>query len=411
MTGEIAHRAAVRATLLVLAVGAAAGAAVFVLAAGAVAQIEPRVVVRAEFPAGIAFDSTGTMYITERAGRILAIERRPRVVASVQTTTSGESGLLGIAVSPDDRFLYAFATAADGATNVVYRVPTSGGEAKVVVEGLPAGSYHNGGGVAFGRDGMLYVSNGETHESARSQDPAQLGGKIYRYTPDGSVPDDNPFGDSPAFAIGYRNPFGLAIDPISGNPFVTENGPESYDEINRIVAGGNGGWPITSGPAGDTDTASLRGEYEEPIAAYEQIIVPTGIAFADPANAEDQVAGDLFFGAYGEQTIHRLTLNEARDHATNDRVFLESSEPVIALAWGPKGLYYSTPGAVHVVELAAPGPLATKRPISPGGAPAPRFTLSDTDPLRDTPTGPSALWFVAAAVVLLGGALVYAFRR
>lgn len=396
-----------------VAIGAAVGALlVFGAVLPAAAQIEPKVVARADFPAGIAFDSTGTMYITERAGRILAVDDRPRVVASVSTTTSGEAGLLGITVSPDDRFLYAFATAADGGSNVVYRVPVAGGEPKVVVEGLPASSYHNGGGVAFGPDGMLYVSNGETHDSSRSQDPNQLGGKIYRYAPDGSIPDDNPFGDSPAFALGYRNPFGLAFDPVSGNAFVTENGPQSHDEIDRIVEGGNGGWPVTSGPAGDTDTSSLRGNYQEPVLDYEQIIVPTGIAFADPANAEPQVAGDLFFAAYGEQSIHRVTLNEARDRATNDRIFLESSEPVIALAWGPKGLYYSTPGAVNLVPLAIEGGIPTKRPVSPGGAaPSPRFTLSDTDPLRDEPDGPSALWFVGGAIVVLGAALAYAFHK
>lgn len=395
-----------------VATGAAVGFLLFSSATPAAAQIEPRVVVRAEFPAGIAFDSNGTMFITERAGRILAIEDRTRVVASIPTTTSGEAGLLGLAVSPDDRFVYAFATAADGGSNIVYRVPTAGGDPEIVVEGLPAGGYHNGGGVAFGRDGMLYVSNGETHETSRPQDPGQLGGKVYRYTPDGDVPPDNPFGDSPAYAIGYRNPFGLAIDPISGNPFVTENGPESHDEIDRIVAGGNGGWPITSGPADGTDTSSLRGDYQDPIVDYEQIIVPTGITFADPANADAQVAGDLFFGAYGEQTIHRVTLNAARDRATNDRILLESSEPVIALAWGPKGLYYSTPGAVNLIPLAIEGAVPTKRPVSPGGAaPSPRFTLSDTDPLRDEPEGPSALWFVAGAVVVLGAALAYAFHR
>ncbi|MDQ3963387.1 MAG: PQQ-dependent sugar dehydrogenase [Actinomycetota bacterium] len=385
----------------------------FLLASPASAQIEPKIVARAEFPAGIAFDSAGGMYVSERAGRILVWDdtRRGEVVASVATTTSGEAGLLGLAVSPDDRHVYAFATAADGATNVVYRVPTEGGTAEVIIDGLPAGSYHNGGGVAFGHDGMLYVSNGETHSSDRAQDPSQLGGKVYRYTADGAVPNDNPFGDSPAFAIGYRNPFGLAIDPVSGNPFVTENGPQSHDEIDRIVAGGNGGWPVTSGAAGDTDTSSLRGDYQDPIVDYEQIIVPTGIAFADPANAEAQVAGDLFFAAYGEQTIHRITLDAARASAIRDRILLESSEPVIALAWGPKGLYYSTPGAVHLIPLAVEGARPTKRPISPGEAPSPRFTLSDNDPLRDEPRGPSPLWFVGAAVVLLGGALAYAFRR
>jgi glucose/arabinose dehydrogenase len=363
------------------------------------------------FPAGIAFDSAGTMYVTEREGRILAFARgaKGRLVASIPTITQGETGLLGIAVSLDDRFVYAFATEHDQ-TNTIWRVASTGGEPERVVEGLPGGSYHNGGGVAFGPDGMLYVSNGERHDSGVAQDPAALGGKVYRYTPDGGIPTDNPFGDSPAFSIGLRNPFGLAIDPVSGHPFVTENGPESYDEINRIVAGGNYGWPQISGPARGAPTKGFEGTYQDPVIAYETIVVPTGIAFADPEESLPGVAGDLFFGTYGDQMIHRVELNRARDRVVRDVEWFDAREPVVALAWGPRGLYYSTPTAIKLFALARSERSSTPAgdPAAPPGRPQGPSAVDDD---RASSTTEVAVILIGAAVLVLVAALVFAFGK
>jgi glucose/arabinose dehydrogenase len=355
------------------------------------------------FPAGIAFASDGTMFVTEREGRILAFDDgEPRVVASVQTITEGETGLLGITLSPDDRYVYVFATEPDR-TNTVWRVATSGGEPERVITGLPGGPYHDGGGVAFGPDGNLYVTNGETHNTDLAQDPFPPGGKVYRYTPDGEVPPDNPFGDTPTWAIGLRNPFGIAIDPYTGNPFVTENGPESFDEVNQIVAGGNYGWPVVSGPAANSATTGLD-DYQDPMLSYEEIIVPTGLAFADPQNAMASVAGDLFFGAYGEQSIHRVVMNRQRTRVIEDVTWFDSPEPVIAVAWGPRGLYYSTPGAVRLFELAQRDDEGGSTDTA--SAPPPGGTASVPGPSSDTPV--ALLLFGGAAVVLIG-ALLYAF--
>ena len=356
------------------------------------------------FPAGIAFDSTGTMFVTEREGRILAFENgRSRTVASIPTITEGETGLLGIAVSPDDRFVYVFGTESDR-TNTVWRVPSEGGEPERVITRLPGSVYHNGGGVAFGPDGNLYVSNGERHDADLAQDSSAMGGKVYRFTPDGGIPADNPFGDSPAWAIGLRNPFGLAIDPVGGEAFVTENGPESFDEINRIVAGGNYGWPVVSGPAGSGQSEGLEGRYVDPLLAFVEIIVPTGITFADPATARPSVAGDMFFGTYGNQTIYRVVLNERRTGVLENEIWYRSREPIVALAWGPRGLYYSTPGAVRLFELAR-----AERP-SPGDDGAVEPPPEDGQPIEDPlDEAPVTLLLFGGAVAVLVGALLYAF--
>ncbi|HWC15063.1 MAG TPA: PQQ-dependent sugar dehydrogenase, partial [Actinomycetota bacterium] len=378
----------------------------FLLLPAPASAVEPAVVVDGlAFPAGIAFGSTGTMYVSERSGRLLAFDGSGgrTVVGSVPTITAGETGLLGIAVSPDDDYVYAFATEPDN-TNTIWRFAVSGGDPERVVTGLPGGTYHNGGGVAFGHDRMLYVSNGETHTTTIAQDPDVLGGKVYRYTPDGDVPGDNPFAGSPAFGLGYRNPFGLAIDPVSGDPFVTENGPESHDEINRVVRGGNGGWPLISGPARGTDTSDLRGRYVDPILDYEDVIVPTGIAFAPPDERSGRHGGGLFFGAYAEQAIHRVTLDDTRTAAVDDEVFYRAREPIVAVAWGPRGLYFSTPDSIQVIPLGAIGGNSRRATSSPAA--------SADDPIRAAPEQrSSSIAFVlfAVAAMILTGALVYAF--
>jgi glucose/arabinose dehydrogenase len=110
-----------------------------------------------EFPTAIAFDARGRMYVGEKPGRVRVVrggELRRQPLVEVPTTVDAlEQGLLGLAVSPDDRFVYLYATEPDGATNSVMRVPTTGGRPEVIVDGLTASVYHNGGGLAFDRGG------------------------------------------------------------------------------------------------------------------------------------------------------------------------------------------------------------------------------------------------------------------
>src|SRR5207245_9264821 len=113
----------------------------------------------------------------------------------------------------------------------------------------------HGGCLAFGRDGKLYVTLGENHVASAAQNASDLRGKILRYNPDGTVPTDNPYGaGSPVWAIGLRNPFGLAFSS-DGKPMVTDNGPSGdagtpgsgWDEVDLVVRGGNYQWPTCYG--------------------------------------------------------------------------------------------------------------------------------------------------------------------
>jgi glucose/arabinose dehydrogenase len=361
-----------------------------------------------EFPTAIAFDSAGNMYVNERPGRIRVVrggELAPRPLAEIPTTVTGETGLLGLALSPDEDYLYAFVTDPSGETNEVVRLPVRGGRIETIVSGLPADVYHNGGGVAFDGDGMLLVSNGEQHSSARAQDPDVLGGKVYRFTSEGAVAPDGPFGDSAALAIGLRNPFGLAVDPVSGNAFVTENGPSAHDEVDRIVPGGNYGWPLVSGRAEGLagETSDMPGAYQDPLLDYPDIVVPTGITFADLRTAPVSLRGDLFFATYGEEAIHRVRLSSERTAAASDEVFAHVDEPVVALAWGPRGLYFTTPTAVELIPLRrAPRsgqPPSPRRHLTNGG----RGRAGGPEASSDASRGSGLLRALAAAVVVGGG--------
>ncbi|WP_434116907.1 PQQ-dependent sugar dehydrogenase [Corynebacterium glyciniphilum] len=217
-----------------------------------------------------------TALISERdSGRILEMtpDGSTRTVDTIDDVVRPESGggmgpeggLLGLAVGDDDR-LYVYSTGEEG--NRIQRFDVTGapgdlslGEPDTILTGPGSGVYHNGGRIAFGPDGMLYVTVGETGRPEEAQDLDSLNGKILRMTPDGDVPEDNPFDDSYVYSYGHRNPQGLGWTE-DGTMFSTEFGANSFDELNIIVAGGNYGWPEAEGTSDNED-------YEDPVQQWE----------------------------------------------------------------------------------------------------------------------------------------------
>lgn len=232
-----------------------------------------------EAPWSIAFFGD-TPLISERdSARILELSPsgETRIVATVEGVAArGEGGLLGIAVH--DEYLYACFTTNDD--NRVERFMLRGergsltlGRSETVIDGIPAAGNHNGGRIAFGPDGMLYVTTGDAGDPNRAQDADSLGGKILRVTPDGTVPADNPFPGSPVFTLGHRNPQGIAWTE-DGTMFASEFGQNTWDELNIIAAGGNYGWPVAEGIAKDE-------RFVDPVQQWQPSEAsPSGIAIA-----------------------------------------------------------------------------------------------------------------------------------
>jgi glucose/arabinose dehydrogenase len=198
----------------------------------------------------------------------------------------GEGGLLGVALHPDFKsngFVYLYFTARDGdrIINRAVRYAFDGDsieEDLVIIDDIPGGTNHDGGRIAFGPDGMLYITTGDAGEEALAQDTASLAGKVLRVRDDGSVPADNPFGNA-VYSYGHRNPQGLAWDD-QGRLWETEHGRSGLrsglDEINLIEKGANYGWPLIEG---DEVSDGMRA----PVAhsGPNMTWAPSGIAFRD----------------------------------------------------------------------------------------------------------------------------------
>lgn len=216
-------------------------------------------------PWEMIFLPDGSFLITERPGNLVRLNinsnATPIKIPVASVKTDGEGGLLGMVLHPDfaqNNWLYLYFTTAGakGNINKVERFifddkANSLTPDKEIVSNIPAGANHDGGRIAFGPDGYLYITTGESGQANLAQDKNSLGGKILRVKDDGSIPADNPFGNA-VYSYGNRNSEGIAWDS-SEQLWATEHGPSGaltgFDEINLIVKGGNYGWPIVYGQA------------------------------------------------------------------------------------------------------------------------------------------------------------------
>jgi glucose/arabinose dehydrogenase len=244
----------------------------------------------------VAADGVGL--VSERdSGRVLRIgaDGATSVVGTVPgVVPGGEGGLMGLALAPDGSAVYAMLTAAGD--NRVVRMGWDGtrlGAAQAVLTGIPKAQIHNGGRIAFGPDGMLYVATGDAAVPERAQDPRSLAGKILRVAPDGTAPADNPTTGSPVYSSGHRNVQGLAFD-ADGRLWASEFGAKDVDEVNLIVPGGNYGWPLVEGGGGAP-------RFRDPAATWSptSLASPSGMAYA---------AGSLWIASLRGRTLYQVPL-------------------------------------------------------------------------------------------------------
>ncbi len=367
----------------------------------------------------------GDVWVLEQAGGVKRFRTgvsTADTVATIAADSLGERGVLGLAFDPNfaaNKFVYVFYTVpASGAIapfNRVSRFTVNDSNPAdysfvansefVLVDLDPVGPFsnHNAGDLHFGTDGKLYISVGDNNASATSQSLTTRHGKILRLNPDGTIPADNPTtfdgisgstsgANRAIYAVGFRNPYRMAVRAGSGQIFVNDVGAGAFEEVNELRAGANYGWPLTEGP---TPANFLGVTY--PVYSYANGSGPMegravgGAAFYTPdaANFPPEYKGDYFFTEIGISRIY------VRD-AVSGRVstFAESTGLALDLDTLPDGrLAYLSRGAGKVMAIQYNPPTAFITGLSAAGTGAgtaarvavrnadgsARFTLSPFD--------------------------------
>jgi glucose/arabinose dehydrogenase len=213
---------------------------------------EPRaraIVADLDAPWGLVTLKDGSFLISERDTRKILRVRNDStsLVRTIdEASPAGEGGLMGLAVTKDEKTVLAYYTAAND--NRIVSMSWDGrdlGAPKVILRGIPKAFIHNGGRMVIGPDDYLYVGTGESGDGSLSQDKDSLGGKILRLRVDGKPAPGNPF-DNEVFSYGHRNVQGLAFD-AEGRLWASEFGQQTWDELNLIKQGANYGWPEVEG--------------------------------------------------------------------------------------------------------------------------------------------------------------------
>jgi aldose sugar dehydrogenase len=276
-----------------------------------------------EIPWEIAFLPDRRALVTERPGRVRLLGRngrlRKRPLATVPVSARGEGGLLGLALDPSfarTRFVYLYYTTANGMRLERWRF--SGGRLqreRSLVDGIEAGSVHDSGRIAFGPDRRLYIATGDAGQGELAQRADSLNGKFLALSP---AQYHGAGGRPEIISRGHRNPQGFDWQPLTGRLIATEHGPSEgidgpagYDEVNRVVKGGDYGWPTVYG--------FDQSGFNAPLKVYRRALAPSGATFVT-RRGSDWTGSFLFACLRGEQ-LRRLEFRNGR--ITSDRALLK----------------------------------------------------------------------------------------
>jgi glucose/arabinose dehydrogenase len=274
-------------------------------------------------PWDMAVAPDGRLFVTERPGSIdvfASTAPMAKRIATIQVAgvrAMGEAGVLGLALDPDfaaNGFLYVCASRIDGSEwrNQILRYRAASGaptlDGVVLRAGPLAAGIHDTCRPRFGPDGKLWVSTGDAGQGPLAQDPASLNGKVLRMNSDGSAPSDNPVlkgqsGPGLVYALGLRNPGGLAFESSSRSWFVVDAGDQMQDEIDVVTPGANYGWPSVTGSGG-----SARGFVDPVWSSGGTSYAVAGAAFIG-GDAWGTWNGSLVVATLKEQDLRRFAVD------------------------------------------------------------------------------------------------------
>lgn len=279
-------------------------------------------------PWGIAFLPFGDALVTERdSGWVTRVSKHggKHRIRKLTTHHEGESGLMGIALHPrfaeSDAFRWVYVYKTTSSDNRVVRmkyVDEVLGDEQPILTGLPMNTFHNGGGLLFD-DTHLFVSVGDTGQRGGPQTTTSFGGHILRCNLDGTAAAGNPWGNY-GWSMGHRNPEGLAFAP-NGALWASELGQDTWDELNRIVAGKNYGWPKVEGKDGP------GGFFDPTVQFHPAVCSPTGLAIH---------RGQAWLGALRGQCLWSVAIG-GHDHGRKTRYFHGRFGRIRAVEAAPDG--------------------------------------------------------------------------
>jgi aldose sugar dehydrogenase len=304
-------------------------------------------------PTSMAFIDNNNILVLEKGGQVRLVSNgvlQSKPVLQVSVATESERGLLGIAIlnstktgttaaANNNKFVFLYYTESKGGDlrNRVYRYEWNGQNQNLtdptLILDLPAlpGPNHDGGKLVIGPDHYLYAVIGDLNHRGKLQnikdgpDPDDTS-VILKVNPnDGSSAKDNPFiNDANTamhkyYAYGVRNSFGITFDPISGNLWQTENGPDVYDEINVVKPGFNSGWIQVMGPLSRTagiNTDQLvnfpGSHYADPVFSWKNPVAVTDIEFMKSSVLGEKYKNNIFVGDYNNGNLYYFEVNSTR---------------------------------------------------------------------------------------------------
>jgi glucose/arabinose dehydrogenase len=352
-------------------------------------------------PTGMAFLDDNNILVLEKRGNVRLVVNgilQERPILQVPVSAEGESGLLGVAIANGsvssnrditNANVFLYFTEADPLRNRIYKYQWDGETLTnpTLILDLPAGPRpnHNGGKMIIGPDGYLYAVIGDKNRDGQLQNfadgPLDDTGGILRINPeDGSAAPNNPFISSnnnvlsKFYAYGIRNSFGIDLDPVTGMLWDTENGPDSYDEINLVSPGFNSGWetvmgPISGSEESEEDLVNFPGShYADPLFSWATTVAPTDMEFFSSSNLGERYTNNIFVGDITRGNLYFFQVNENRDGISADKadlsdLVIDNEDELSAITFG-NGF-----GGITDIETGPDGSL---------------YVLSDADLITDT---------------------------